>query len=1233
MSDRAASPSRGPRTFAVPRRTALGIAMLYAVFSTLWIVSSDRLLPVLGGSPEEIVWFSTAKGVLFVLVTSTLLYALLRLAPRSAEEGHIPRTHGLLLTAIFALLAVAILAIGHQVQQHGLRGVEASFFASLRSVTDSKARQVDDWLRVQFRQVTAVATSHAVVDHASAALAGDMEAHESLAEGLQAMSEALGLDAIALADEAGGVLLSAGRTPEAGLLFQAVRNAAGGRFGFSGGIRGPDGVARAAFAFPLSARGSAAANHRYLVTVVDLERNLMSLVRHWPLPGSGGESALASLGPDGELVLLPGFESPLWGGQEIRFPRQEPVPESGYARRDKAGIYDGYFTDGRPVVVAFARVPGVNWVLVSAVERDAAYAGAPGLMRNTALVVLVALAVAGWLILALFRQQQALGRAALANVVREREALDQHFSYLTRFANDIVLLMDGDGRIINCNDRALRAYGHSREELLGFDVMALRPDGLTDAARRQFSIVKTSGSLVFETRHRRKDGSEFPVEISSRSFEVDGQPFVQSIIRDITERKRAEEALQLSEYRFRSTFNLNAVGMTHVAADGRFLMANARAAELLGYSVAELEQLNLRQVTLPEDLPAALRHFEALIAGRVEEYAMDLRCQRKDLGLVWLHLTVSAVRDARGGFQYSLGVIDDIGPRKRLEAQLKRRTLLYRALSETNRAIARTQDLEAMLAEACRIAVDHAGLQMAAVARYESAVGGASVIAAAGNEAQALTAALVALRPHSPLFPLRVDGSGREGVEVFNDIESAAVDADTRLACLRRGIRACMSFPLGSEGKPSARLAVFSAEPGCFEGDTLELLSDMARDLSTAVIRFDERKARELAELRLRDVGGRMTALVESAPVAVIDFDAEGKVLGIWNSAAERIFGWRRDEVVGKRLPFVQANEKDQAQFDELRARVLRGDYFSGVEVTRQRRDGSPVHLSVSASPTVDSEGRTAVLAIAEDITVRKEAAEAMRRARDELELRVRDRTAELATARDRAEEADRIKTAFLANMSHELRTPLNSIIGFSSLLLSGAPGTMNEEQGKQLAIIRDAGARLLALIEDVLDISRLQAVDAQLPREATPLNDMILRVAEVFKPQAASRGLSLTARVEPCMALAEARRLEQVVTNLVSNAVKYTDTGSVTVNCRRVQDSVEIAVEDTGPGISPEELRRLFVPFAQLKRSDSGREGTGLGLAISRRLVEAMGGTIEVDSEPGRGSIFKVRLEAVKRD
>jgi PAS domain S-box-containing protein len=693
----------------------------------------------------------------------------------------------------------------------------------------------------------------------------------------------------------------------------------------------------------------------------------------------------------------------------------------------------------------------------------------------------------------------------------------ERFAHLTRFTNDIVLFTDTEGRIVSCNERALAAYGFTGVELAGRAAAELSPPGLVAAGRRQLNLAKARGGLVYETCHRRKDGSEFPVEISVRPFETGGERFIQHVVRDITARKRVEEALRRSES--------------------------------------------------------------------------------------WL-------RDM---------------------AELQRSNQIYRMLSATNRAIARARTLEELLGEACSIAVSQPGLSLAAVTRPDPGPGmaGPKVIASGGLQSRDLVEELLALE-------LREASAGKDagadiGILVVNDVEHGPVTGGARLACLRRGVRSYASFPLGNAGCPDARFTLFSSEAGFFDRDTLDQLADVARDLSLAVSRFTERAARQRAEIRLREATHRMSALVDAAPVAIFDLDPEGRVLGVWNPAAERMFGWRRHEVLGRRLPVLAIDEEDEAQFDAAHRTVLLGGSVAGLEACRRRRDESLVQLSLSMAPVAANDGTPAVLVVAEDIATRHESIELVRRSRDELEERILERTLELASARDRAEEADRIKSAFLGNISQELRTPLNSIIGFSSLLLSGAPGAINEEQGKQLAIVRDAGERLLALVENVLDMSRLQATNVRLPCEPTPLRDMALRVADTMRAQAIGRGLTLETDVEHCVALAEPRRLEQVIMNLVSNAVKFTTVGGVTVRCRRKNRIIEIAVADTGPGIRPEEQHGLFAPFSPVKPGRSERDGNGLGLAISRRLVEAMGGGIWVESEPGRGSVFTVRLEAAE--
>ncbi len=247
-----------------------------------------------------------------------------------------------------------------------------------------------------------------------------------------------------------------------------------------------------------------------------------------------------------------------------------------------------------------------------------------------------------------------------------------------------------------------------------------------------------------------------------------------------------------------------------------------------------------------------------------------------------------------------------------------------------------------------------------------------------------------------------------------------------------------------------------------------------------------------------------------------------------------------------------------------------------------------------------------------------------------EMEARIAERTRELAVATEQARESDRLKSAFLATMSHELRTPLNSIIGFTGILLQGLPGPLNAEQAKQLGMVQESARHLLALINDVLDLSKIEAGEMLLAPAPFDPRETLAKVAGLVAPLAGKAGLDL--RIEcsraPGKVWADPRRFEQVVLNLVQNAIKFTEHGSVTVSCVREGADLRLTVSDTGIGIRPEDLGRLFRPFHQI---DAGlarrREGSGLGLSICRRLVEMMGGSITVESRPGEGSAFTVRI------
>ena len=236
----------------------------------------------------------------------------------------------------------------------------------------------------------------------------------------------------------------------------------------------------------------------------------------------------------------------------------------------------------------------------------------------------------------------------------------------------------------------------------------------------------------------------------------------------------------------------------------------------------------------------------------------------------------------------------------------------------------------------------------------------------------------------------------------------------------------------------------------------------------------------------------------------------------------------------------------------------------------------------------------------------------------------------ELAAEKDRAESADHLKSAFLATMSHELRTPLNSIIGFTGILLQGLAGPLNDEQRKQLGIVRDSARHLLALINDVLDISKIEAGQLNVAREPFDLRASIARVEGMVRPLAEKKSLALRTDLAPEIGewTGDARRVEQILVNLLNNAVKFTEHGEVALRGRITGDRLVLDVSDTGIGIRPEDIGQLFQPFRQVDSGLSRRhDGTGLGLAICRRLAALMGGDIAVQSEPGRGSVFTLSL------
>ncbi len=380
------------------------------------------------------------------------------------------------------------------------------------------------------------------------------------------------------------------------------------------------------------------------------------------------------------------------------------------------------------------------------------------------------------------------------------------------------------------------------------------------------------------------------------------------------------------------------------------------------------------------------------------------------------------------------------------------------------------------------------------------------------------------------------------------------------------------------------------------------------RELTRINAEMEERIKERTAELMA--ITREQLSIFESAGLGIVVL--RNRVIVRCNRKMEELTGFNQVELIGMSTrPWYRDEQSYEKAAKEVYAQLARGETHHRSQQI-ERKDGSLFWARLSLRAIDEHNPLAGSVGIIEDISYEREASEMMRE------------------AMRRALDADRIKSAFLATMSHELRTPLNSIIGFTGILMQGLAGPLNDEQHKQLGMVQNSSRHLLSLINDVLDISKIEAGQLELSIAPVDLRASLQKVLTLVAPIAEQKKIAL--RGELAADLGEIhtdqRRLEQIVINLLNNAIKFTEQGSVTLDCRRQGERYLLRIIDTGIGMHQEELSRIFQPFHQVESGLArAHEGTGLGLAICKRLVGRMGGTITVESQPGAGSMFIVDL------
>ena len=722
------------------------------------------------------------------------------------------------------------------------------------------------------------------------------------------------------------------------------------------------------------------------------------------------------------------------------------------------------------------------------------------------------------------------------------------------------------------NDAAIAHYGYSREEFLAMQIFDIRPPEEAQKLRQYLVQPRPRTKRNGLWRHRLKDGRIILVEIISRSLDFAGRPAELVLSHDVTLRELTAERLRESEENLAIT--LQSIGDAVIATDSnrRITRMNATAERLTGWDLADAVGRELSDVFRIIDaetrLLAANPAERALASGEV-------------VGLA--NHTALIARDGRE-FQ----IADSAAPIRNADRKIVGVVLVFSDVTEQYR-------VRSALATSAKL-LEQTG-EIAKIGGWEL-----------NPQTRELywttqTFRIHGLDPKHPptflqwieIYPLAAQGAIRGGIDAAV-ANGTAFDLELQVA--------------NAKGAPIwVRVQGFAERE---EGKTIKLLG--------AIQDITERR---LAEDELR----KLSLAVDQSTEAIMITNLQAHIEYV-NETFVRLTGYAREEVIGKNPRMLLSADTAETTFKTLWATLKQGYVWRGPFVNR-RKDGSEHTELAVVSPLRAADGKVShFVAAMEDLTDKRRMGIELDFHRHHLEDLVATRTEELHAARQQAETANEAKSLFLANMSHEIRTPLNAIIGLSYLLRKS---DATPEQSERLRKIDTAGRHLLSIINDVLDLSKIEAGRLQLEETDFHLATVLDNVASIMAESARAKGLRIVVEEDsvPVWLRGDATRLRQALLNYAGNAVKFTESGQIDLRAKLLADEngellVRFDVIDTGMGIPAEQVSQLFEAFEQADVTTTRRYGgTGLGLTITRRLAQLMGGEVGADSKLGSGSRF----------
>lgn len=725
-----------------------------------------------------------------------------------------------------------------------------------------------------------------------------------------------------------------------------------------------------------------------------------------------------------------------------------------------------------------------------------------------------------------------------------------------------IIIVDEAGRFVQVNPKFQQMLGYTPEEIQGisFEGLTYLEDRSLSAQLYRELYAGEHDSYQVEKRYIHRNGQIVWVRLSVSLIHLPdaAAPLATGIVEDITERKQAEQRLHQSEMRFRAIFESAGVGIVLVDQEGRFIQANPKFQQMLGYTTDELSRITFREITHPDDYPIDRELFQAVLAGQRDSYQIEKRYIPKDGRILWGKKTASLVRSEDDQPLLLLGVVEDITERKRVSQEL------HAIRARLNHLLASSPVVIFSCQPSGEYATTFISQNITAILGYE---------------------------PREFLADTQFWSS------LVHPDDAPHVFADLAQIPERR--------ELSQEYRVLHREGTYR-----WVHTQLRLICDPDDHPIEIVGSLHDISQKKQAEEALRESEARFRTIFESADIGITLLNPEGYVIAA-NPKFQQMLGYSAEEL--RHMTFADYIHPDDLAQDAGFYRELQSGQRVSYKLEKRyiRKDGTIVWGWVTVS-LMDVPANPAGIAvrIVEDVTQRKQ-----------VEI-------DLQQAKEAAEAANHAKSAFLATMSHELRTPLNAILGFAQLMARDR--SLSLEHQEFLRMIERSGEHLLALINDVLEVSKIEAGHTKLIEEHFDLQRLIADIGEMFRPRAEGKHLELLVEQVPGLPqyiCADEGKLRQILINLLSNAIKFTAAGGVTLRLRFRDGQLDIEVEDTGVGIPIEEQSIIFDAFTQSSNSRNMGEGTGLGLTISRQFVRLMGGEISVRSQVQRGTVFSFSI------